>query len=352
MIVNEDSTTVRRAFRRLCQRGAILIGVVAVLYALLQYILDISQWPLALLPAPLCVPLHWMMSVRRPFWVFAIGLFVMSMLLVGLCASATLTFGRSSGFHLILTVILPIVVVSGRIGARTKWLFVVLLAVFLIGLDLVAVDTGALDGLSPYARASLRAITLAVPALCTTNLVLHYFHRVGKQQAALMHLATTDPLTGLHNRRQISALAQELMQEQRRGRRPFSVVLCDLDYFKAVNDSHGHEAGDRVLRDVGQELSRGLREFDSVGRWGGEEFLLLLPQTDLEGGCALADRLRGRLAARFDSADSSEPRVTATMGVSVFRDDDTLEKVIARADAALYAGKAAGRNVVMAESLP
>lgn len=350
-MINEDSAAVRRAFRRLCQRGAVLMGVVGVLYALLQYALSVDQWYLALLPVPLAVPLHRMMAIRRPFWMFATGLLLMSVLLVGLCSYATLTFGRSVGFHLILMAILPIIVVSGRLSAAAKWMIVVGFAVLLVGLDLIADDTPLLETLSPVTVSALRAVNIAVPALCTTNLVLHYFRRAARQHAALTRLAMIDPLTGLNNRRQMGAIAQRLIQERRRGEQSFAVVLCDLDDFKAINDAHGHEAGDRVLSRVSRELAQGVREIDSVGRWGGEEFLILLPKTDLAGAGVLAERLRQRVAALFDPASDPYPRVTMTMGVSAFRADDTLEKVVARADDALYAGKAAGRNIVVAETV-
>ncbi len=345
-MVNEDSDSVRRAFRRLCQRGAMLTGVVALLIAIAKYGLGAPDANYMLIPMVLSVPLYWLLSTRRSFAVFIIALFLMVGMLVGLCSYATLTIGPSSGFHLILIAMLPVVVVSGRVSATAKWLAVTLFTIYLVVIDSIATDIPELASLPPLALGAMRAINLAIPALCTTRLVLHYFHRASRQHAALLKLAAIDPLTGLYNRRRIGERAQQLIAECQRHKQPLSIVLCDLDHFKLINDQYGHETGDEVLSRVGKVLGQGVRIFDCVGRWGGEEFLLLLPQTDLEGAYVVADRLRNRIAAQFDGKTSGSLSVTATMGVSLFRSTDTLERAISRADAALYAGKASGRNCV------
>lgn len=345
-MVIEDSGSVRKSFRRICQRCSFMVALITAFCALALSWFDVPQWHLALIPTALCAPLHWMMSQHRPFWVFVVALLLLFLLLVGTCSHAALTIGRSSGLHLILTAILPVVVVSGRIGTVTKWLFVASFTGYLIVLDSLAVDPGLLDSASALTVNALRAVSLSIPVLCTTNLVLHYFRRASAQHAALLEMAMMDPLTGVYNRRQLSERARQLIADCHRRKQPFSVILCDLDHFKLLNDQYGHEAGDGVLTGIGEILGQGVRSVDCVGRWGGEEFLLLLSQTDIDGAYVVAERLRNRVAMRFSAPGNEGPAVTVTMGISRFRLDDTLETAVSRAYAALYAGKESGRNRV------
>jgi diguanylate cyclase (GGDEF)-like protein len=157
--------------------------------------------------------------------------------------------------------------------------------------------------------------------------------------------ALVDGLTGLANRR---ALADALHAEAARATRletPLSVVLADLDGFKDVNDVHGHAVGDEVLRIFANVLRETLRESDRAGRWGGEEFLLLLPGADGEGAAQLADRVRVALAAReIESVPGL--RVTASFGVAEYAGESNSEDLVAAADGALYRAKRAGKNRV------
>jgi diguanylate cyclase (GGDEF)-like protein len=158
-------------------------------------------------------------------------------------------------------------------------------------------------------------------------------------------LARTDPLTGLANRRfAVERLHDEALRAQRR-QSVFSLVLADLDDFKRVNDAHGHACGDEVLVRFSGILSSSVRALDVAARWGGEEFLLLLPGTDAAGAVNVAEKVRARLQELEVLWQDAPVRLTATLGVAVCRDGDA-EACLRAADAALYAGKAAGRNVV------
>jgi diguanylate cyclase (GGDEF)-like protein len=191
-------------------------------------------------------------------------------------------------------------------------------------------------GLGSFALLIVVAFLFAGPILR----VLGDFRRVASQ-------AATDSLTGLANRR---TLDEELALEWRRAHRvgdSLAFVLLDLDDFKKVNDSHGHPAGDAVLRSVGEILGAGVRHVDLAGRYGGEEFALILPETDLAGALKLAERIRARLETTAVELPSGETlHTTASFGVAVNDELTTAEQLVAAADEALYAAKAAGKNCV------
>lgn len=160
-------------------------------------------------------------------------------------------------------------------------------------------------------------------------------------------LAVQDELTGAYNRRHlIGALAREASRAERLAS-TYSVCLVDVDHFKSINDSYGHAAGDAVLRHVALVAGGGLRAVDVFGRYGGEEFLLLLPDTDQRGALAAAERIRASIEAAGFPQIPGERRVTVTIGVATSRKGEEIEALLARADAALYRGKSAGRNRVI-----
>lgn len=173
--------------------------------------------------------------------------------------------------------------------------------------------------------------------------------RAGDQLRAALALAATDALTLVLNRR---ALLERLTVEVDRARRfgsALTLLLLDLDFFKQINDTAGHLAGDGVLRQVGSLLQDAVRTVDVVARYGGEEFVVILPETLAEGGLIFAERLRERIAThRFDVGDGGTHHLTVSIGMASFRDDATpnAERLFALADAALYRAKSAGRNRV------
>ncbi len=172
-------------------------------------------------------------------------------------------------------------------------------------------------------------------------------HRIVERQARV------DGLTGLANRRQCEdELASELARIERFGG-PVSVVIADLDNFKDVNDRFGHPAGDVVLREFAQTLEEGIRDVDVAARWGGEEFVLILPGTDLAGAERVAERIRVAVAQRVIVATDGQPiRVTASFGVAAHPETATGEGLLAAADGALYHAKRTGKNRVSAASQP
>jgi diguanylate cyclase (GGDEF)-like protein len=180
------------------------------------------------------------------------------------------------------------------------------------------------------------AVAQAVPVLA--NL---------RNLALAEHRAATDPLTKLPNARSVQETLVRLVAQSQRTGSPLSAVVIDLDHFKALNDRHGHQVGDEVLEAFGATLRRGVRVSDFAGRWGGEEFVVLLPDTDLEGALKAAETMRASFEAMQIAA--APVQITASLGVATLPDHaDDGPSLIRVADRALYAAKEAGRNRVMA----
>ena len=162
-------------------------------------------------------------------------------------------------------------------------------------------------------------------------------------------LAFRDPLTGLANRRRVGDVLETVLEtalaETNRTDRPCAVLLLDLDHFKAVNDAYGHGTGDTVLREVARRLAAGLRPGDLLGRWGGEEFIVVLPVADAPAARALAERLRTDLE---DAPVIGTLRLTLSAGTASSKPGDTPAALVARADGALYRAKHSGRNRTVA----
>ncbi|WP_371374222.1 diguanylate cyclase [Thalassotalea aquiviva] len=159
----------------------------------------------------------------------------------------------------------------------------------------------------------------------------------------LKSLASTDPLTGCINRRSFEAQATKQISIAKRHQQALSVVLFDIDHFKAVNDTFGHDRGDEILIAVANTASKTLRESDIFARWGGEEFLVLLPNSDEDSGVLTAERLRVAIENCTEN-----PAVTCSFGVSALHGDENLNELIKQADLALYEAKEKGRNKVIA----
>ncbi len=164
--------------------------------------------------------------------------------------------------------------------------------------------------------------------------------------AELGKLATTDKLTGAHNRRKFDEILSLEMSRARRIDQPLSMIIFDVDHFKRINDTFGHQAGDEVLKMLVGTVREKLRVLDVLARWGGEEFIVLTTSTDLEGAIILAERVR---AVVEEQCFSFAVHITISLGVAEYKQDDTADSFIQRADSALYRAKRNGRNRVEAE---
>ncbi len=163
-------------------------------------------------------------------------------------------------------------------------------------------------------------------------------------EAELQRLSTTDPLTGAYNRRIFMDLLTREMQRAGRYGELFSLLMFDIDHFKMVNDQYGHDAGDRVLQEVVRLGMETIRQADTLARWGGEEFMVLLPRTDGDKAHAMGERLRKHVA---DHTFTDGCHLTISIGVTSFSRNDTVDSLLKRVDEALYRAKKSGRNMVV-----
>jgi len=207
---------------------------------------------------------------------------------------------------------------------------------FFVSLDLPAGD--AIFDNSSSSQVTYVAIYAFAILMTTIGMILMATDRL---RGELEHLATHDSLTGALNRRALIEACELELARCRRNHGVMALLMIDLDHFKAINDSHGHPVGDRVLVDFVARVKSLLRQPDRFGRFGGEEFVALLPETPLNEARVVAERLRAMIEAKAEGL----PPCTVSIGVTVSRSDDAgLDEIISRADAALYQAKHAGRN--------
>lgn len=247
---------------------------------------------------------------------------------------------------------------------RILWLFTNIPGVYLLLGRLVGGVVTALTVVGLVLGNPLLSAPYSPPAVATavvsTLFLGAFFHAYMSQMLSLFlrlrTLALRDVLTGAFNSRAYHAMGDRLVAAARRSGRPFAVLFVDLDHFKTINDTWGHEAGDAVLRAVGRCLADGVREGDVVGRIGGEEFSVLLPDTDVEGARVLAERLRLAIELLRPLAGGQPLPVTASIGVAAHGPDaaagegvepaSSLREIQRSADQAMYEAKRTGRNRV------
>lgn len=167
----------------------------------------------------------------------------------------------------------------------------------------------------------------------------------------LEKLATTDPLTGAKNRRSFLHLLEQELSRFQRYQKPFGLLILDIDYFKVINDTYGHDTGDQVLKNLVSESMSVLRDSDIFARWGGEEFIILLPESDVHKAFTVAEKLRSKLSKVALSSNNEDPvTYTVSIGLRVVNKaekDVQVNEIIREADEALYTAKRRGRNRVV-----
>ncbi|EHP42723.1 diguanylate cyclase [Cupriavidus basilensis OR16] len=205
-----------------------------------------------------------------------------------------------------------------------------------------AVDT------SRFSPSAIQTTYIAAFCLASLFVCLGLLLTVSERlRAQFEYLAQRDDLTGVLSRRAVLHAGSSELKNRRGGGQPLSLLLMDIDHFKRINDQHGHMVGDRVLARFAQIVGRALRHTDYLGRFGGEEFVVLLPRTGMEAALAMAEDVRQ--AVEQQSAIAGQPACTASLGLaSIEAGEATLDELLARADSALYRAKAEGRNRVEA----
>jgi len=243
-------------------------------------------------------------------------------------------------------IMLAMGVVALRSGQKPARYFLLAAIAAMVG---AAVTALAVWGFIPFSPWTFRAVDIGMLLDATLlALALTYQFRVGqREKLAAEALATRDPLTGINNRRAFYDKTGPIWPITLRHDHNLSLILLDLDRFKRINDAYGHSFGDEVLVAATNVLNKCIREQDVLARWGGEEFIILLPETDLREASALAERLRTSIAAIRLEYRGLEIRITASFGVAQrHADHQTLDAVISTADDHLYKAKAMGRNRV------
>lgn len=261
-------------------------------------------------------------------------------------ALGTIMIGWDSGFHYYLLIFMPAIFVTVSIKQMAKagmalWLVY-------IGFDFAMRSFTPMTVLDDDALLVVRFLNIGVVFWMLAYLSFFHIRTATDTEARLRRLAATDPLTGLANRRHLLEMAEYEIKRGTRDHAPLSFLLADIDHFKSINDCHGHEAGDRVLVAIAAALRQAVREKDSVARWGGEEFLIMLPDTTLDDAVALAERIRQTVQALQTTVGGRTVTASMTFGVSALDRNETPGCAITRADKALYRGKATGRNRVVA----
>jgi len=221
-----------------------------------------------------------------------------------------------------------------------------------LGLLSVAGSVALTALLETMLKGHLVAANLAIAALVSSAIafpviyvILRLTFRLDCTEQHLLLLTREDPLTSVSNRRHFFEAATSEFERCKRYASPLTVIMMDLDCFKQVNDRYGHRTGDNVLCEVAQLTRSVMRSTDLVARYGGDEFVIMLPQTSLEEAAMLAERLRGRINILAILVDAQPLQMSVSMGVSECMDEDAdFDAALSRADAALYQAKAAGRN--------
>lgn len=261
---------------------------------------------------------------------------------------------RKSGLFLVFVNTVGATLIAAILGTPGLfWLYPTLLANFFLADRRLAFlfSSLALLVLAVHGKSfesTLQMLMFLITAVLVSLFAFIFAARTETQRLQLEVLATRDPLTGVDNRRAMERELQMAIETHKRNQTAFGLVMLDLDHFKHVNDKYGHDAGDRVLIAFADLLQKSTRKIDRLFRFGGEEFVLLLPGTEAAGLQIMTAKLLGKIAAELRGPAGP---VTSSMGAAMLRPDEDWHHWLTRADAAMYRAKKAGRNRVDIDSV-
>lgn len=261
---------------------------------------------------------------------------------------AVLYLGWDSGFHYYVFCLIPPLIALPGGPAFRRMLFLAVCAVVYLAFDRASGMLTPAMSLDPEVLYRFRAFNIVGSLAILGYLVLSLRALFMRAEMRLTNIATTDLLSGLYTRRHGLTLIHREMDRAAKGGASLAFVLADIDDFKQVNDRHGHEVGDHLVAAIGKRMRAAIRQGDMVVRWGGDEFLLILPGQDIASAYATAERVQRSVAADPVSVDALQIKVGMSCGVVEYSVGDTVESCVRAADAALYEGKRRGRDQVVA----
>ncbi|WP_105213985.1 GGDEF domain-containing protein [Pseudoalteromonas sp. T1lg22] len=327
---------------------SVVTCVVALLYAL-YFLLSLNQTSVAAINLVFvaCYGVGLLFSHKRFYRGAKVWFFTVLMAHVYLFSVHT--FGVGAGFHFYYLIITPGVFLLFNENDRVEKFVFSLAGGILFYLCSEAGGTTPIISLDGQSERQLFYSVIYVTMIETYFIMALLSHNIDLYQKELKALAATDALTGINNRRMFMSIGEELFENAKRYQHPMSLLLLDIDYFKKINDVHGHLVGDEALKQVAATLKANLRASDSLARYGGEEFVVVLPETDIASALAVAENLRHAISA-IQIELPGEAALTFTVSIGAAEktpDTPCLMGLLTCADNALYRAKETGRNKVI-----
>lgn len=263
----------------------------------------------------------------------------------------TVLYGWRCGFYVHLFVVIPIMLFNPAVVKAYKGAIITLFSMIMVTAVLISFLVEPLVTIDAQTQLILNSANILLTGLAIGGIsYLDYRNsneisdRLTQANEQLSYLASRDPLTNLLNRRTMNDLIEKEHVRSKRSGKPFGLIMADVDDFKLVNDEHGHAAGDLVLTQLATALSSTLRAQDTISRWGGEEFLILLPETDFPGMQVTAKKLHDIVSHSNFNYQGKQIQITLSFGTVICENHDEWDNSIKHADRALYYGKRNGKN--------
>lgn len=285
-------------------------------------------------------------------WMLYKGYYCSSLLLVSIeivlhACAAVFVLGWESGFHYYLFTLMMASAFNPYWSVISKLGYAATISLGYIALGHYASIYPSSVVLDPMLLQAMHAFN-AIFAFVFIGYLAHvYAKSTSDAEDKLRQLAATDPLTGLHNRREFLRLFDFELIKNRRSQLPFAMIMVDIDDFKTINDTFGHQCGDEAIIAVSDCFRKNVREQDHIARWGGEEFVLLLPETDMDGAIVLAEKLFDAVRDLSYSCGSRMHKISITLSVGVHQHHETRDQLLFRVDHGLMRGKETGKNQIV-----